>query len=94
MGLKDAQSAYRDIALFPVCNLTYPYDISTVFPGPVVIDPETASSALSSSFINRGDETGVQEILTIVDYRYSRFVLDPRTGLFSMIRFVAHFQPI
>ena len=26
--------------------------------------------------------------LLVVDYRYSRFALDPRTGLFNMMRFV------
>ena len=30
--------------------------------------------------------------LTFVDYRYNRFALDPRTGLFSMIRSVVMFR--
>ncbi|KAJ7647229.1 hypothetical protein FB45DRAFT_892809 [Roridomyces roridus] len=66
-GFVVVESAFRDITLFRIRTLSYPYPISTVFP----------SSA-------SGDES--LEILTVVDYRYSRFALDPRTGMFSMIR--------
>jgi cation-transporting ATPase 13A2 len=68
------QTAYRDIALFPVEKIDYPYDTSTVFNAP----PST-------------EDTPDEKIgdLLIVDYRYARFALDPRTGLFSMVRLVS-----
>jgi len=66
------QTAYRDIALFPVVKINYPYDISSVF-GPSPTE-DTTDERISD--------------LLVVDYRYARFALDPRTGLFSMIRFV------
>lgn len=38
-----------------------------------------------------GDEHQILDKLLVVDYRYSRFALDTRTGLFNMIRcFVIH----
>ncbi|KAF8210382.1 hypothetical protein K438DRAFT_1809584 [Mycena galopus ATCC 62051] len=73
-GFVVVESAYRDITLFQIRTLNYPYPISTVFP------------------ISVGDPTNTQSpdsilrTLIVVDYRYSRFALDPRTGFFSMIR--------
>ena len=71
------QTAYRDIALFPVEKIDYPYDTSTVFsvPSPTV------------------DDEKIRELL-VVDYRYARFALDPRTGLFAMIRLVSLYLPL
>ncbi|KAF7321673.1 Cation-transporting ATPase [Mycena kentingensis (nom. inval.)] len=69
-GFVVVESAYRDITLFRIRTLRYPYPISTVFASNV-----DASASLS----NLGT-------LVVVDYRYNRFALDPRTGLFSMIR--------
>ena len=66
-----SQTAYRDIALFPVEKIDYPYDTSTAFNAPLstedVVDEKIGG-------------------LLTVDYRYARFALDPRTGLFSMVR--------
>ena len=67
------QTAYRDVALFPVEKIDYPYDTSTVFNA-----PSTAEDAADEKIGG----------LVVVDYRYARFALDPRTGLFSMIRLV------
>ena len=39
-----------------------------------------------------GDADARIGTLTYVDYRYNRFALDPRTGLFSMIRSVVMFR--
>ncbi|KAL4249984.1 Cation-transporting ATPase [Abortiporus biennis] len=82
-GFVVVESAYRDIALFPVQKLAYPYHISTVFPNP----PQEPLSRVSSRTAN-GDASsdGKLDHLLVVDYRYARFALDPRTGLFSMIR--------
>ena len=68
------QTAYRDIALFPVEKIYYPYSTSTVFNAPLA----TEGAA--------DEEVGN---LLIVDYRYARFALDPRTGFFSMVRSVS-----
>lgn len=59
--------------------MPYPYDISTVFSKPV--DPSARLNTPSAELVN-----GKLKTLVIVDYRYSRFALDPRTGLFDMIR--------
>ena len=52
-------------------RIDYPYDTSTVFNAP--------SSTENATDEKMGD-------LLVVDYRYARFALDPRTGLFNMIR--------
>jgi hypothetical protein len=54
-------------------KIEYPYDTSTVFGAPSLAD-DAADEKI-------GD-------LLVVDYRYARFALDPRTGLFNMIRLV------
>ena len=73
------KTAYRDIALFPVAHMDYPYSIASVFstaPDPSQLLPKYRPSLTIGS-------------LTYVDYRYNRFALDPRTGLFGMIRYVS-----
>ncbi|OCH89011.1 Ca-transporting ATPase [Obba rivulosa] len=86
-GFVVVESAYRDIAIFPIRSINYPYDISTVFPAPV--DP-SARTSLSRATSRTQAQTNADASrlgkLLVVDYRYSRFVLDPRTGLFSMLR--------
>ena len=74
--LTRCQTAYRDIALFPVRKIDYPYNTSTVFNAP--------SSTEDTPYEKIGG-------LLIVDYRYARFALDPRTGLFSMVRSVLYY---
>ncbi|KAK7005604.1 cation-transporting ATPase [Favolaschia claudopus] len=69
-GFVVIESAHRDITLFRIQSLDYPYPVSTVFPA-------SADAPQSASTIGT---------LLVVDYRYSRFALDPRTGLFTMIR--------
>jgi len=59
-------------------KIDYPYDTSTVFNAPL------------------GTEVALDEKigdLLVVDYRYARFALDPRTGLFSMVRLVSLYLP-
>lgn len=75
------ESAYRDISLFPIRKIEYPYHISTVFSGSV------AFSRVPSRAGENGDiSSGTLQHLLVVDYRYARFALDPRTGLFSMMK--------
>lgn len=48
-------------------------------------------SRIPSRTVENGDTAGsngvtmLQELL-VVDYRYARFAMDPRTGLFSMVK--------
>ncbi|KAJ6499996.1 hypothetical protein C8R47DRAFT_273891 [Mycena vitilis] len=83
-GFVVVESAYRDITLFRIRALNYPYHISTVFPSSVV-DPTVPPASSSSSSLNNQAQEFLSTLI-IVDYRYSRFALDPRTGLFNMIR--------
>ncbi|KAJ6594005.1 Ca-transporting ATPase [Mycena capillaripes] len=82
-GFVVVESAYRDITLFHIRTLNYPYHISTVFPSSVADPIVPRRSSSPSVNIQQQESLGT---LTVVDYRYSRFALDPRTGLFNMIR--------
>ncbi|KAF8894948.1 Ca-transporting ATPase [Gymnopilus junonius] len=83
-GFLVVESAYKAIFLLPIRALQYPYHISTVFPQTLPVIPGTEAQKLPSQNYNVKD--GFLEYLLIVDYRHTRFALDPRTGLFSMIR--------
>lgn len=76
------KSTNRDISLFPLQSIDYPYHISTVF-GVVA-----SSGSASKSNESYDEEHEMLRKLFFMDYRYSRFALDPRTGLFGMIRLV------
>ena len=83
------------MALFPLQHLKYPYHISSVFPPPALdsnghLNGVQRSSPSSPRKPGEGLDFEIQmlDTLHIVDYRYSRFALDPRTGLFNMIRYV------
>lgn len=86
-----SQSPHRDITLFPLKRITYPYERSTVFPS---VAPESngrsrkpsVSSRLKPPGNNGENKAEMLEDLYLVDYRYSRFALDTRTGLFTMVR--------
>lgn len=73
--MTERKSAYRDIALFPVVKINYPYHVTTVFPPHVELP-----------LPDLGLVDGMLDHLLAVDYRYARFALDPRNGLFSMVR--------
>ncbi|PCH43850.1 Ca-transporting ATPase [Wolfiporia cocos MD-104 SS10] len=73
------ETVYRDVALFPIRRIEYPYTLETVFPE--AVDP---SARLPRAQNMQSDEK--VGILHAVDYRYARFAMDPRTGLFSMIK--------
>lgn len=96
--LMGRKTAHRDMALFPIQHIKYPYHISTAFP-PVVLDSNgrvngsrrPSSSSLHKPNMGLNFDIEMLEKIQIVDYRYSRFALDPRTGLFSIIRFVSYF---
>ncbi|KAI6121503.1 hypothetical protein F5141DRAFT_1259004 [Pisolithus sp. B1] len=76
-----------DITLIPVKHLAYPYARSTIFPpstseleGPTGCSPKPRLNS------NDDDKSDIIGDLLVVDYRYSRFVLDPCVGLFTMLR--------
>ena len=85
------KTAYRDIAIFPTRKITYPYPITTVFPAQVDVTVSRVRSRTGDISPINGDVSAgtmmLQELL-IVDYRYARFAMDPRTGLFSMVKCV------
>ncbi|KDQ53585.1 hypothetical protein JAAARDRAFT_137089 [Jaapia argillacea MUCL 33604] len=87
-GFVVVETAYRDIALFPVRKLKYPYPISTAFPPNNDVSLRRTSSRTSIPKANGSvfsDDDLIESLIT-VDYRYSRYALDPRTGLFSMMK--------
>ncbi|TRM69338.1 hypothetical protein BD626DRAFT_390522 [Schizophyllum amplum] len=81
------ESAFSDVTLYPVRILEYPYHITTVFPATPTIDQSTDMHGWHDDSTPSYDEDSqLLKQLMVVDYRYSRFALDPRTGLFSMVR--------
>ncbi|KAF7967606.1 hypothetical protein HWV62_33697 [Athelia sp. TMB] len=88
------ETVHRDIALFPLRRVDYRYHISTAFPAVLtaVNGHQNGNGTQSLPSLSRkpsstfDDVSEMLETLLYVDYRYSRFALDPRTGLFSMIR--------
>ena len=78
--LTERKTAYRDIAIFPVTHIDYPYPVTTVFSAPPDPSQFLPSYRAEPSIL-------MLSHLTFVDYRYNRLALDPRTGLFNMIRY-------
>jgi cation-transporting ATPase 13A2 len=83
--LNTFQSSYKAVMLLSIEVLKYPYHISTVFPQTVPVDQGTEVVKPPQDYEVRD---GMLSHLLIVDYRYTRFAVDPRTGLFHMVRFV------
>ena len=83
----NTETPYRDISLFTMKILDYPYPLSTVFSSAVIAPPKPASIAESSRSSMRENNTDeLLHELKVVDYRYARYALNPRTGLFGMVR--------
>ncbi|KIY53967.1 Ca-transporting ATPase [Fistulina hepatica ATCC 64428] len=82
-GLVVIESAYRDITLYPVRSQPFPYHITSVFP--TTVEQQDRLLNVKSSNIYDHERQMLKMLIT-VQYRYSRFALDPRTGLFRMIR--------
>ena len=74
--------------MYPVRIVDYPFHITTVFPAVPPIDQsnEMTNGWHDNSSPSFDEDTQMLKHLMVVDYRYSRFALDPRTGLFSMVR--------
>lgn len=77
----------------PLKSVKYPYRLSTVFP-PLTLDSNGCLNGIRRSSTSSPRKLGgaldtdieILDMLRIVDYRYSRFALDPRSGLFHMTR--------
>ncbi|KAL1672462.1 hypothetical protein EV122DRAFT_271611 [Schizophyllum commune] len=87
-GLIIIESAFSDVTLYPVRIVDYPFHVTTVFPAVPAIDQsnEMTNGWHDNSSPSYDEDTQMLKQLMVVDYRYSRFALDPRTGLFSMVR--------
>ncbi len=72
--------------LLPIQKLNYRYPITTVFPETIPSVPGTETIIPTNGDFNVKD--GFLHNLLVLDYRYNRFAVDPRTGLFAMVRFV------
>ncbi|KAL7423997.1 hypothetical protein Q5752_001582 [Cryptotrichosporon argae] len=95
------ETPYGDLHIVPMQIIAYPYPLSTVFPRStaptaeasratsvrgVAPDPRGAKDLVPD--LERGQTTWEETMgfLKIVDYRYTRFALDPATGQWVMIR--------
>jgi cation-transporting ATPase 13A2 len=79
------QSSHRAVTLLPMQNVKYPYPLTTVFQETIATIPVTEPMSVMPC---NGIKGGLLDNLRVVDYRYNRFALDPRTGLFTMVRYV------
>lgn len=68
----------------PIKLLEYPFPIATVFPSKLAV--VSGQILLKPSPEDYDGVTGNLRQLLVVDYRYTRFAVDPRTGLFSLVR--------
>src|SRR5258707_15171488 len=66
-------------------NVKYVYPVTTVFPETIATILGTESNPCNGTY---SAKSGLLDNLRVVDYRYNRFALDPRTGLFTMVRYV------
>ncbi|VDB96191.1 unnamed protein product [Peniophora sp. CBMAI 1063] len=78
------ETPYRDIALFPIKRIEYPYPASTVFSG--TFSESGASSKTNGTTATVGDRDQILDTLIVVDYRYARFALNPTTGHFQLVK--------
>ncbi|KAJ3806480.1 hypothetical protein F5876DRAFT_49962 [Lentinula aff. lateritia] len=84
-GFVVVESSNRDVMLISLHKLEYPFPITTVFPSS--FDQTSSGSSFKSSETQTYDaETKMLRSLIIMNYRYSRFALDPRNGLFYVMR--------
>ncbi|GAW05440.1 Ca-transporting ATPase [Lentinula edodes] len=84
-GFVVVESSNRDVMLISLHKLEYPFPITTVFPSS--FDQSSSGSSFKSNETQTYDaETKMLRSLIIMNYRYSRFALDPRNGLFYVMR--------
>ncbi|KAF8200947.1 P-type ATPase [Pholiota molesta] len=84
-GFLVVESSYKAISLLPIKEIHYPYHISTVFHGTLPIIPGTEAEIIKPSNEKYSVENGMLKYLLITDYRHTRFAVDPRTGLLTLL---------
>ncbi|KAG7098658.1 hypothetical protein E1B28_000574 [Marasmius oreades] len=84
-GFVVVETQHTDVALFPMKIMEYPYPIYTALPADI---PDALGFAAPGEVSDDtyDEESKVLRKLLTVDYRYTRFILDPRTGLFVVLR--------
>ncbi|KAL5485211.1 hypothetical protein ACEPAI_7853 [Sanghuangporus weigelae] len=75
-GFVVVETPFRDISLYPIKIMEYPYPSSTVF---------TAKNGANHIADSDGKSFEILSALKVLDYRYLRFALDTKSGLFSPI---------
>nr|XP_019012720.1 cation-transporting ATPase 13A3/4/5 [Kwoniella pini CBS 10737]OCF51501.1 cation-transporting ATPase 13A3/4/5 [Kwoniella pini CBS 10737] len=83
------ETPYGDLHIIPLQVIPYPYPLSTVFPQHSQIIPATAGSSTAPSLRGQNGTTTWEEtmgFLKIMEYRYTKFALDPANGRWAMIR--------
>ncbi|PPQ70563.1 hypothetical protein CVT24_000052 [Panaeolus cyanescens] len=83
-GFLLVESSYKAIMLLPIQVFDYCYPLTTAFPANIPTNQGLENFETREEDYN--PETGQLKRLLVVDYRYNRFAIDPRTGLFDMIR--------
>ena len=71
--------------LLPIQKLKYRYPITTVFPETTPITPVELVMPSNEEY---DVKDGRLSNLLVIDYRYNRLAVDPRTGLFAMVRYL------
>lgn len=72
--------------LLPIQKVQYRHPITTVFPETIPIVPGMEFITPSNEEYDAKD--GQLSNLLVIDYRYNRLAVDPRTGLFAMVRYL------
>ncbi|KDQ21478.1 hypothetical protein BOTBODRAFT_25926 [Botryobasidium botryosum FD-172 SS1] len=99
-GLIVIETPYQDFFIHELLTLEYPYPYSSVFPPPIPTASSSAPTAQSASQTRASTPSILgkaashisrdvnDELVTLraVDYRHTRFALDPKSGFFTMVR--------
>ncbi|WWC88708.1 uncharacterized protein L201_003621 [Kwoniella dendrophila CBS 6074] len=84
------ETPYGDLHIIPLQVIPYPYPLSTVFPQHFPTAPATAGSSAAPSVrdLEPGKTTWEETMgfLKVMEYRYTKFALDPANGRWAMIR--------
>lgn len=92
-GFIVVETSFSDISICPIQISSYPYDPSTVFPplgGSRSTNgtngrPHSRRPSISSLLNSQTGSGNLKELIS-VDYRYTRYAVNPQDGLFAMVR--------
>ncbi|KZT40553.1 hypothetical protein SISSUDRAFT_1044071 [Sistotremastrum suecicum HHB10207 ss-3] len=92
-GFVVLETSSKEILLFPIQELQYPYTLESVFPPSFenarasgTVTPSSSAKNVNSAHENGTSKSTPITTLKYIDYRYARFVLDPRSGVFGMLK--------